>query len=113
FSSVPPLLCRSVLFFLLIRHPPCSPLFPYTTLFRSLDVRVDAPQLVGSPFFQRRVDGRVDPEQKGLLLRQRDRSRLVDRPGVHEDRKSTRLNSSHVKISYAVFCLKKKKTSTA
>src|SRR5437667_6998656 len=75
-------------FFLIIRRPPRSTLFPYTTLFRSsLLVRG----------FQRFGD----------LLR--DRERLVER----EDRKSTRLNSSHITMSYAVFCLKKKKTETA
>src|SRR6266700_6915588 len=67
-------------FFLMIRRPPRSTLFPYTTLFRS----------------DRR--GAVRPGAGGQ----------ADRPR-HSDRKSTRLNSSHVKISYAVFCLKKKK----
>src|SRR6266511_5464092 len=67
-------------FFLMIRRPPRSTLFPYTTLFRS---RIGARA------------GQFPP---------RDCPRSVGR-----DRKSTRLNSSHVKISYAVFCLKKKK----
>src|SRR5438309_6822673 len=75
----------------MIRPPPRSTLFPYTTLFRSRPLLVDeARPLVGA--------GLPDAE---------------DRPGgVHEhgeDRKSTRLNSSHSSISYAVFCLKKKK----
>src|SRR5260221_3668811 len=91
----------------MIRRPPRSPLFPYTTLFRSRRVelaeRVET--IVGLARAERRVgreehDGRVrlrhDPA--GVLLR-RDR----------RDRKSTRLNSSHTVISYAVFCLKKKK----
>src|SRR5436305_12904426 len=69
-------------FFLMIRRPPRSTLFPYTTLFRS---RIDA---LESP-------DRAIPEELP-----------VDPP---TDRKSTRLNSSHVRISYAVFCLKKKK----
>src|SRR5256885_12091883 len=75
-------------FFLMIRRPPRSTLFPYTTLFRS-----------------RR---QVQPAQaaEGRLL---DAARLEEVDG-HRDRKSTRLNSSHLVISYAVFCLKKKKT---
>src|SRR5690242_21463053 len=78
----------SFFFFLMIRRPPRSTLFPYTTLFRSAR-----------------------------------RSRLLLHPGIpvdrarpghgHRDRKSTRLNSSHMSISYAVFCLKKKKTNKA
>src|SRR2546426_12333135 len=77
-------------FFLMIRRPPRSTLFPYTTLFRS-------------DLGQRFVDGsRVRCLQKRL-----DCLRARDHLG---DRKSTRLNSSHLVISYAVFCLKKKKT---
>src|SRR5690606_41969607 len=76
----------SPLFLILSRRPPRSTLFPYTTLFRSFK-------------FLRRLDRRaVDSELQQLFLHLR-------RP---QDRKSTRLNSSHVKISYAVFCLKKK-----
>src|SRR5260221_1097642 len=71
----------------MIRRPPRSTLFPYTTLFRSL-LRVLRPGLLGA--YQRRL-----PQEPA-------------RPG-HRDRKSTRLNSSHTVISYAVFCLKKKK----
>src|SRR5579883_3610779 len=67
-------------FFLMIRRPPRSTLFPYTTLFRSRPARSRWPP-----------------------------GRAVPPPRRDEDRKSTRLNSSHVKISYAVFCLKKKK----
>src|SRR5437660_4503748 len=75
----------------MIRRPPRSTLFPYTTLFRSLeDVDLAAAILV--------VVHHLDVA--GLVLRQ------LGGPG---DRKSTRLNSSHVAISYAVFCLKKKK----
>src|SRR5436305_7933835 len=80
-------------FFLLIRRPPRSTLFPYTTLFRSAAVQVHA---------EVRVD---DPAQADDALV--GKHRAAQR---HElDRKSTRLNSSHVRISYAVFCLKKKK----
>src|SRR2546430_10178729 len=78
------LLC--VFFFLMIRRPPRSTLFPYTTLFRSRPIR-------------RRAGGGVRRHgEREFLLR--------------ADRKSTRLNSSHSQISYAVFCLKKKKSST-
>src|SRR3712207_9077552 len=84
-------------FFLMIRRPPRSTLFPYTTLFRS--VGRDAP---GAP----------GPGQAGPQGRERRRGR-PSRPGrpagCRRDRKSTRLNSSHANISYAVFCLKKKK----
>src|SRR5256885_5823189 len=87
-------------FFLMIRRPPRSTLFPYTTLFRSL--------IVG-------CGGIV--KNAGILRNQQSRSKIqianrlrsdkrISRP---LDRKSTRLNSSHLVISYAVFCLKKKK----
>src|SRR3712207_9167836 len=81
-------------FFLMIRRPPRSTLFPYTTLFRS-DGR--------DPFGPRPHD----PTGLGSLLRSRHRRRSTRR--LAKDRKSTRLNSSHANISYAVFCLKKKK----
>src|SRR6267142_4255696 len=74
-------------FFLMIRRPPRSTLFPYTTLFRSRRGRRR----------RRRAVGRV-PDLPRAPLR-----------GPLRDRKSTRLNSSHMSISYAVFCLKKKK----
>src|SRR5436853_4228103 len=84
-------------FFLMIRRPPRSTLFPYTTLFRSA-----CEQQVGGPHYP--VDrGLPRPE---AVIEQVLGVRVVDR---HEDRKSTRLNSSHLGISYAVFCLKKKK----
>src|SRR5438309_5338380 len=84
-----------VLFFLLIRRrPPRSTLFPYTTLFRSdLDAAAE-PQPLDHP-----------AERRGL-----GRLELVHRKIGIQDRKSTRLNSSHSSISYAVFCLKKKNT---
>src|SRR5204863_7601641 len=69
------------IFFLMIRRPPRSTLFPYTTLFRS-----------------------CEPPRRSRESRFAEPS-----PGAPQDRKSTRLNSSHVEISYAVFCLKKKK----
>src|SRR5688572_31737522 len=80
----------------MIRRPPRSTLFPYTTLFRSL------PRQVG-----RRVVGEVEVEVDAH--RRRGARVVLHRLLGEEDRKSTRLNSSHSQISYAVFCLKKKK----
>src|SRR5688572_32082425 len=93
-------------FFLMIRRPPRSTLFPYTTLFRSLGARQH--DLLGKLERGRvaRVPAdHVAEEQRAIRDVARERSRLVDR-------KSTRLNSSHSQISYAVFCLKKKKKNT-
>src|SRR5256885_13653884 len=80
--------CFFLFFFLMIRRPPRSTLFPYTTLFRS--------QLLGSTVFAapHKTD---DADSVAVVLKR--------------DRKSTRLNSSHLVISYAVFCLKKKKNN--
>src|SRR3712207_7845403 len=96
-------------FFLMIRRPPRSTLFPYTTLFRSGadggDVENRALALPDHLLVNRLGDGeeavdvRVDDEVPRAV------------GGGGEDRKSTRLNSSHANISYAVFCLKKKKHS--
>src|SRR5256885_11529004 len=86
-------------FFLMIRRPPRSTLFPYTTLFRS--PRRPDPGGTGS--------GRPGLRRSGLPPDTRHDHRLGHLPG---DRKSTRLNSSHLVISYAVFCLKKKKKNT-
>src|SRR2546427_1927303 len=86
-------------FFLMIRRPPRSTLFPYTTLFRSAEFALLATQrtLLAAQF--------------ALLAAQIDRAAVGTLQGLdhHRDRKSTRLNSSHSQISYAVFCLKKKK----
>src|SRR3712207_9459313 len=93
-------------FFLMIRRPPRSTLFPYTTLFRSHGLE-GGHEVVAVPHGPEVPAGRV--EQAGLL-RQRDVVEEHERVGVEwQDRKSTRLNSSHANISYAVFCLKKKK----
>src|SRR2546426_4956226 len=93
----------------MIRRPPRSTLFPYTTLFRS-------PEQLRISNLMRRVDGgqvdeviiatnpTVEGEATATYL-----SGQLRRPGLKVDRKSTRLNSSHLVISYAVFCLKKKK----
>src|SRR2546426_5388387 len=80
-------------FFLMIRRPPRSTLFPYTTLFRS------------------EAAGGFDEVAERLARLQLVNER--SHHGTRQDRKSTRLNSSHLVISYAVFCLKKKKTSTS
>src|SRR5947209_13397150 len=86
-----------IVFFLMIRRPPRSTLFPYTTLFRS--GRADAGLLIH--------EGQLTYEAEGLR-----KSVDLGEWWLLEDRKSTRLNSSHANISYAVFCLKKKKTKT-
>src|SRR3989442_11640849 len=86
-------------FFLMIRRPPRSTLFPYTTLFRS----PDAPWPHAC---HRHAAGSRAPHGAGRACRAR--STPWCGPGRRTDRKSTRLNSSHVRISYAVFCLKKK-----
>src|SRR3712207_8213640 len=88
----------------MIRRPPRSTLFPYTTLFRSELGAGDAPHRVRRRDRARRLD--VLPYLQDLR-----RAVRVDlgRPETRGDRKSTRLNSSHANISYAVFCLKKKK----
>src|SRR5256885_13013354 len=83
----------------MIRRPPRSTLFPYTTLFRSLGDRLGVP--AAAVLLGERYEAAIDhPEVAGLLALM-----LLH----HADRKSTRLNSSHLVISYAVFCLKKKK----
>src|SRR2546430_10536061 len=90
----------------MIRRPPRSTLFPYTTLFRSDEP--DADGLVGHRNAAV-LEGEGEPVRDTSLLQQPPclRPRLVDVTPV-ADRKSTRLNSSHSQISYAVFCLKKK-----
>src|SRR3712207_7006657 len=94
-------------FFLMIRRPPRSTLFPYTTLFRSplfdalpeaagqgVEALLDRVLATGDPYVGKELPVRLARLEGGAL---------------EEDRKSTRLNSSHANISYAVFCLKKKK----
>src|SRR5690242_21624386 len=89
----------------MIRRPPRSTLFPYTTLFRSRrDVR-DHGELARHAAAAARPNG--DHQARGLYRRREGRD--CQAPSHPEDRKSTRLNSSHMSISYAVFCLKKKK----
>src|SRR2546422_5840068 len=94
----------------MIRRPPRSTLFPYTTLFRSGDSRgqtLDRLERPGQAHLVRVTD-RARIFQKGSDQRQIQLRTHLHR-GSLEDRKSTRLNSSHGYISYAVFCLKKKK----
>src|SRR5205807_8286334 len=83
--AIPAPVYLSCFFFLMIRPPPRSTLFPYTTLFRSREPPVLRRRRVPHPTIEAQM------------------------PGGLRDRKSTRLNSSHLVISYAVFCLKKKK----
>src|SRR3712207_7010960 len=93
----------------MIRRPPRSTLFPYTTLFRSIP-HPDA----GPRRRQLRSDAGQDGRRRGILLGEQYRTRDESRCGsARRDRKSTRLNSSHANISYAVFCLKKKKNITS
>src|SRR3712207_7083683 len=85
----------------MIRRPPRSTLFPYTTLFRSL--ALEALKKLGmEEFVDRQISDLSGGQQQRVFL-----SRAL------VDRKSTRLNSSHANISYAVFCLKKKKKSNS
>src|SRR5439155_20728526 len=88
--ATPPVRATHYFLLLMIRQPPRSTLFPYTTLFRSRGARFGGPRV-----------------REVLALRVRTP------PGAPPDRKSTRLNSSHVAISYAVLCLKKKKSARA
>src|SRR5256885_4098655 len=109
------MLCLLFFFFLMIRRPPRSTLFPYTTLFRSDPEAGDVVAVHGA-----HVQLGVEPEHR-LQVRGEDsglqsvgrRVRPGDRVVERRDRKSTRLNSSHLVISYAVFCLKKKSINAA
>src|SRR5436305_12070152 len=95
----------------MIRRPPRSTLFPYTTLFRSIRGVVEAYEMPGVVVVHEYGvrTRRVGVEQPEVFAE--PAQRLVD--GPVRDRKSTRLNSSHVRISYAVFCLKKKNNKLA
>src|SRR5690606_41796542 len=88
----------AIIFFLcMVVRPPRSTLFPYTTLFRS-----QIPDQIVASSQVERHPAQPDAEERADLVGEK-------RHAIEQDRKSTRLNSSHVKISYAVFCLKKKK----
>src|SRR3712207_7095913 len=99
----------------MIRRPPRSTLFPYTTLFRSV-AEIDRVGVAERE--DRQVERRLERVASLVPLdpqhRQIERFVLLDDAGhkAREDRKSTRLNSSHANISYAVFCLTKKTTAT-
>src|SRR5690606_42041883 len=105
-------LCSSF-FLLMIRRPPRSTLFPYTTLFRSMLCKNYSPEAIQ----QSMIDGEdfyliFQQQEKplGFIALQKKNDAILRIEKLYLlDRKSTRLNSSHVKISYAVFCLKKKK----
>src|SRR5438874_4127076 len=100
----------------MLRRPPRSTLFPYTTLFRSSQLNsfnADNPNTMINQFFFQgktteliKIFSKADPDEKARA------SELLQKLDV-TDRKSTRLNSSHVEISYAVFCLKKKNNRKA
>src|SRR3712207_9467298 len=92
-----------IFFFLMIRRPPRSTLFPYTTLFRS------PPDII----IMDEATSALDEESQGRMMEflRSDLAQATVLCVAHRpDRKSTRLNSSHANISYAVFCLKKKNT---
>src|SRR3712207_9389732 len=95
-------------FFLMIRRPPRSTLFPYTTLFRSYATYTQ--------WCQENGEYQLSQKQLGPKLKDRGFRNQPSTGGYMAwcgiDRKSTRLNSSHANISYAVFCLKKKKINT-
>src|SRR2546430_12840913 len=94
----------------MIRRPPRSTLFPYTTLFRSAAQRDQLPAAkLGDidPVIEDLAFGRLFEAQDAAAHRRLAAAAFADQP----DRKSTRLNSSHSQISYAVFCLKKKHTT--
>src|SRR3712207_8978490 len=95
----------------MIRRPPRSTLFPYTTLFRSKKSRVDFVELDAGgvlPVVQK--DDSAGPAVLKDTGNGQTQVELSNTDLGEEDRKSTRLNSRHANISYAVFCLKKKKT---
>src|SRR3712207_6991850 len=100
----------------MIRRPPRSTLFPYTTLFRSQPGLRLHPSPRGRRGRHRRAAHLARDARRGGRAEPPDDSDVVPaallEPAAGKDRKSTRLNSSHANISYAVFCLKKKKDTT-
>src|SRR2546430_13426392 len=94
----------------MIRRPPRSTLFPYTTLFRSQDFgrgREVFQSVVKSRLILAKLHGQTRSAESEILRPQVVKE-MLERIVAQRDRKSTRLNSSHSQISYAVFCLKKK-----
>src|SRR3712207_8483326 len=97
----------------MIRRPPRSTLFPYTTLFRSGTIETSAQRIsvrVTGALDGARAVAETPVEEGGRVFRLGDIATVTRGFEDPSDRKSTRLNSSHANISYAVFCLKKKKT---
>src|SRR3712207_8601258 len=98
----------------MIRRPPRSTLFPYTTLFRSREAN-SGTLFAGDPVEQAKVFtealGQFRAAAEKAQLATREINEAASGVELQEDRKSTRLNSSHANISYAVFCLKKKKVT--
>src|SRR3712207_8676185 len=101
----------------MIRRPPRSTLFPYTTLFRSVAVVVEHVDLLAQAAERDEHLDALVPRHRVVVVVVHDEQRRAHAVGeeerrvldeAHRDRKSTRLNSSHANISYAVFCLKKK-----
>src|SRR5699024_12520819 len=106
-------LTRSICSISMQRPPPRSTLFPYTTLFRSKPIEKPIEDSVSSDEISAKPDNtliKTRSENKPGSLRKSPTKSPTS--GGNSDRKSTRLNSSHVSISYAVFCLKKKKKKT-
>src|SRR3712207_9499831 len=99
--------CLYSLFFLMIRRPPRSTLFPYTTLFRS--VGAEGEEMYER--FQRLLGWAREHKAVEIRFNTETEEDLEVALALSADRKSTRLNSSHANISYAVFCLKKKKNT--
>src|SRR3712207_9400835 len=99
--------CWISFFFLMIRRPPRSTLFPYTTLFRSASDISKNGSIELDEWLERK-GGRNQTSFFGYSARVN--KKVLEQMNRNKDRKSTRLNSSHANISYAVFCLKKKKT---
>src|SRR2546427_5705239 len=92
----------------MIRRPPRSTLFPYTTLFRSLGIGQPIGFFLHTPFPSRHLVYSL-PRHRELVRAMLSYDLIGFQTDEDRDRKSTRLNSSHSQISYAVFCLKKKK----
>src|SRR5687768_18251040 len=112
------MLHAAVFSLLMIRRPPCSTLFPYTTLFRSRAISQPAPRQEVEAEDVQDLDvffvcGDCGTELRVERIGELQVPRHCGEPMRVEDRKSTRLNSSHGYISYAVFCLKKKKIPNA
>src|SRR3712207_7714856 len=100
----------SIIFFLMIRRPPRSTLFPYTTLFRSEPLGGEEHERLRAGLLPYGHAGVGEPLGDLVHLEQQHPGGAAGEVVRRLDRKSTRLNSSHANISYAVFCLKKKKT---